>query len=686
MKNRKNSIFALSAFVCAALCLAVAAVCALGGLVCGANTTSTANAAPAASTAAPVDDWEQAVFSFDSVRFEATINSDKTLEVTETLVARWSRTGKTSLIRDIQRQSKTTRYVNGKKISGKSYFAKISDISATLDGGECDWHILPPSDEMYLSDFYSIEMKKTDGSTLQPNRPYSFVLKYKYDMGDDRVSAFDDLTYDVFGYAMNRTESFSAKLTFPEGVALNDSDVTARMGKSSWSPADFERLTVNGNIVEVETARLTSGLTVQVILPKGTFTGGITMYWYYWAFAALAVAATIAAVVLFAKNLPKKPVETVEFYPPEGVSVMEFSAIWHKAVKTQDAAALILKWADMGLISITKDGKSNLILRRNTEQDKNYQLPENVGHSDDVAEKVLLSGKKYFDSSAEREYFNTLFSGIGGSDEVFATAVFKRGRSSSQRKLYNATQSLASSVKLNKITVPVSGVRRLIAFLGLVPSAAIMVYSSIIASTFFPLFFLIFLAAGTFAGTMFFSSGPSLANALILIFPVAFYAMPYGAFVAQFGMPLYDYACILYIAPAIYFVCSFILPAFVGKRTEDANKTYGKILGFKRFLLTAELSRIELLFDENPDYFSEILPWCMIMGISDKVQKRFAALKNINMPKVLEDNINVHWVTRCIVYSSMLGAPRSSGSGGGGGGGRGGSSGGGGGGGGSRSR
>ena len=31
------------------------------------------------------------------------------------------------------------------------------------------------------------------------------------------------------------------------------------------------------------------------------------MYWYYWAFAALAVAATIAAVVLFAKNLPKKP-------------------------------------------------------------------------------------------------------------------------------------------------------------------------------------------------------------------------------------------------------------------------------------------------------------------------------------------------------------------------------------------
>ena len=73
------------------------------------------------------------------------------------------------------------------------------------------------------------------------------------------------------------------------------------------------------------------------------------------------------------------------------------------------------------------------------------------------------------------------------------------------------------------------------------------------------------------------------------------------------------------------------------------------------------------------------------MGISDKVQKRFAALKSINMPKVLQDDIDVRFVTRCIVYSSVLGAPRSSG-GSGGGGGHGGSFGGGGGGGGSRSR
>ena len=81
----------------------------------------------------------------------------------------------------------------------------------------------------------------------------------------------------------------------------------------------------------------------------------------------------------------------------------------------------------------------------------------------------------------------------------------------------------------------------------------------------------------------------------------------------------------------------------------------------------------------------------MIMDISDKVEKRFAALEKINMPKVLEDNIDMRSLRRTLYYSSMLGAPRSSGGGGGGsfgggGGGRGGSFGGGGGGGGSRSR
>lgn len=69
------------------------------------------------------------------------------------------------------------------------------------------------------------------------------------------------------------------------------------------------------------------------------------------------------------------------------------------------------------------------------------------------------------------------------------------------------------------------------------------------------------------------------------------------------------------------------------------------------------------------------------MGISDKVEKRFAALE-ITLPEYLTEGVSLHIVCACLSYASTQGAPRSSGFGGGGGGG--GSSGGGGGGGGSR--
>ena len=73
--------------------------------------------------------------------------------------------------------------------------------------------------------------------------------------------------------------------------------------------------------------------TVQAILPDGYFKGGgVTFFWYYIPFAAIAAAAVIALIVLALKMIDKKPLETVEFYPPEGMSVMRFSAIWHRGV------------------------------------------------------------------------------------------------------------------------------------------------------------------------------------------------------------------------------------------------------------------------------------------------------------------------------------------------------------------
>ena len=117
------------------------------------------------------------------------------------------------------------------------------------------------------------------------------------------------------------------------------------------------------------------------------------------------------------------------------------------------------------------------------------------------------------------------------------------------------------------------------------------------------------------------------------------------------------------------------------RRTPEVLSDYGKMRGFKNFLLKAELPRIQVLFDDDPFYFAEILPYCYIMGISEKVQKRFAPL-NIPVPEYMSQGVNLNVICSSISRSNTAYAPRSSS--GGGGGGHGGSSGGGGGGGGSR--
>ena len=62
------------------------------------------------------------------------------------------------------------------------------------------------------------------------------------------------------------------------------------------------------------------------------------------------------------------------------------------------------------------------------------------------------------------------------------------------------------------------------------------------------------------------------------------------------------------------------------KRTEYGNKLLGKILGFKRFLTTAEKPQLEKLVEENPEYFYDILPYTYVLGVSDKWIKQFETI------------------------------------------------------------
>ena len=280
-----------------------------------------------AAEAASVDEN----YYFNRISVEVAVNRDKTYEITETLKTQFRESGvNTGIIRDIQRVSRTTRVIDGKKIRGKSYIAKLDNVSVTLDGEPAK-----VTRSLY-GQFHSVKMQKSDGGYLGAGE-HTFVLKYLYDAGDDSVSGFDDFTLDVLGYAMAYTEEFYAEIIFPDAVEA--SRVSFRTNqKTDWYPnaGNSEYVKTEGNKISMFALpqEASKGYTVQVILPEDYFSQKLTFYWYYVIFAALALISVIACVWIFiVSTFNRKVFAPVEYLPPKDMTVMRISAVWRRGAR-----------------------------------------------------------------------------------------------------------------------------------------------------------------------------------------------------------------------------------------------------------------------------------------------------------------------------------------------------------------
>ncbi|MDE6504477.1 MAG: DUF2207 domain-containing protein [Clostridia bacterium] len=615
-------------------------------------------------------------YSFTDIHTVINVRKDKTYEITERLTVFFKRGGvNTGIIRDIQRVSKTTRIIDGKNHGGGKYIAGIDRVSVTLDGGECK-----VTQSLYSGgQFYSVKMQKPDGY-FGDSSTHVFELSYIYDQSGDKLGGYDDFTLDVLGYAMAMTDSFSAKIIFPDGTDLSDVSVRSN-DMSEWKPnfGKEEKISVSGSVIEISAAPQSAnkGYTVQVILPDGYFERVFKFNYYYFIFIGVALAG-VALAFFLVFGLKRKPLQTVEFYPPDGMGVLRFASVWRAGAKNKDVAALLLKWAGKGLISIERDGKKDVVLKANVIKARK-KAPSNR-----LAPEMLA----ILESPEERQYFDTLFGGIGGLNYTFSTKYYKKRKNRLEKeRLYSATQELIKEADRRPYYVKRDTLNSVVSYLigvvSLIPLFAAMGWYCFLWQQAVPVVFMTFMIFGTLLLAHIIKEKNAVPSAILVFWNAVLFAM----FIYLYFMPAYDYFGLTYVAPLFWIVGAFVLPNYIAYRTEKSYGDYGKLLGFKGFLLKAELPKIQLLFDENPEYFTDILPYCLIMGVSDRIKKRFAAL-NIKVPEYVENNVDLRSFSSGMAHASSY-APRVSHGGGGGsssggGGGSSGSSGGGGGGGGSR--
>lgn len=305
----------------------------------------------------------------------------------------------------------------------------------------------------------------------------------------------------------------------------------------------------------------------------------------------------LSLIMWIAYGRDQKPVETVEFYPPEGMTPVDIGIALDELLEDREMMTLVFYLADKGYITIQK-------------KDQDYILSK----VSDAAED-------------EPEYVKTFLEGLFKKRKQFHTKKVP----TSFRKPFDKAKEQANgsySKKYGDVFTMSSFLSRLLC--GLFILVLMTVYTWILDGNadgiFLALFPVIFTGGALYLAwsgkeDLTISKGKGI---LKLILGTLLYLSQVGVtlfFADDFPTGTYRHAYV--VALFVIYFFSIIMK----KRTEENVRLMGKILGFRRFIKEAEYDRIKVLCDEDPAYFYHILPYAAVMGLETAWTKHFEKIR-----------------------------------------------------------
>lgn len=377
----------------------------------------------------------------------------------------------------------------------------------------------------------------------------NYIIEYNYNMGYDRNSKYDEVYFNLIGNDWDTTiKKLEFSITLPKKFNKTKINFTSGYRGSTNNDVNWW---IDGNTINGYTTRVLypkESVTLALPLPEGYFNMNDIKIKFYLStfilFIFLISVPTIAFIIYNKYKDKKQVVDTVEFYPPDGLTPTEVGYYIDGRIDDKDLTSLIFYWASEGYLEIHEIDNKFIIKKLKNE----------------------LKTEKNF----EKYLFNSLFLyGDGESvdtndlQEVFykhiekAAEIFEIDLTLEHKRLYTSKSiSIGNSIKTS-VALPV-----LVVFL----------YSNFIG--------------------------------------------------------IYNYSLLLIIAVTTIFSVgiTLLLGGKVKQKTEYGNNILGRVRGFKRFLETTEKKKLEMLLEKNPSYFYDILPYTIVLGVSDMWANKFKDL------------------------------------------------------------
>lgn len=536
----------------------------------------------------------------ESWQYNAQVHKDNTWDVTETITVNFVKPHHGIYI------YRPTLFSDNHPYEGvmRPYLYKIRYNYVHVEERTYEWYDNGDSQE-------NIVVKIGDEEkTLNGHQTYT--IHYQLAYPDDRIDTHDVLYHSVMGDGWpSDIDTLTFKVTFDKDlpqITLDSCEIrSGRWGtegddlnvcKRCW----IDRHGFGGKITGLKGR---NALTYYSILPEGFYEGVQTLSdedaktaWY------IAFAIAVITLCVFLSRRPKRPVDVLEFYPPEGISSAEVGTIIDNQPDVSDLTSLIPWFAAQGYLRI-KDVKA-------------------AGSSD-----VELTRLKALPTDApqyQQTFFNDVLFRTGDTVLISDLGDCHEGVAHAQKQLYEVFRGERRLSRLSWLGLLYIVMIFALGTTMLMNSSVCQYYEDVFFNAFLCgiMLFLFTIFRWATAANRAFKGGFGKWSWIMMIITFAFcvgmnhlFAEPQNALITEPYM-------ILLIAANIFAIA---LADRIQQDTDYRIAITGKLIGLREFIRTAEQDRLQMFVDEHPEYFYNILPYAMVFGLTDKWVKQFENIK-----------------------------------------------------------
>lgn len=265
---------------------------------------------------------------------------------------------------------------------------------------------------------------------------HTYTIKYRYNMGKDTNTNYDELVFNLFEHYDNtKINNMSVTVNMPKDFG---NDVIFLKGNENITNKVNYKIENNSINVYVDDYLLDNSLTMNITLPNNYFVGGT----YNYGFLSLMIYIGIIAISMgsviawkkYSTNSTKR-VETVELYAPDDLDPAQVGYIYGEEDIKKLTVSLIVSLASKNYISIEEIDKKkyNIInLAKNCTDLKKLSITEQL-----VYQELFKNGDSNILS--EDQSFGKVFEKISSCLE---NVIDKKINNSSTKKIMNTISSL----------------------------------------------------------------------------------------------------------------------------------------------------------------------------------------------------------------------------------------------------